>query len=130
MPNLPVLADASIWIKYFRNPSGQTTAHLQKLLRAGFVRTCGIILAEVLQGTKTEEELHLIHDLFQAIPYLDDLQEDWKNAALIVFRLRKKGVSLTLSDALIAAIAQRYNCVLFTLDKDFSRVPNLKLLNL
>lgn len=122
-----VLADAAIWINYFRKSRHSANDKFQKLLLAEQIRLCGVVLAEVLQGAKTQEEFELILTLIRAIPYLEESQEDWESAARLVFKLRKKGITLTLSDCLIATIAQRFNCFVFSLDKDFSKIPDLKL---
>ncbi|HEX4948017.1 MAG TPA: type II toxin-antitoxin system VapC family toxin [Blastocatellia bacterium] len=53
-------------------------------------------------------------------------EEDAKTAAELQVSLRKQGWQLGTIDALIAAIALRYDLILLTSDKDFSAVPNLK----
>ncbi len=81
----------------------------------------GIIVAEVLQG--------LTRDVAQMEGFLAqwDLLEPsgfatYREAAAIFRKARAQGVTLTTTDALIAAIALEHRAALFTLDKDFGRI--------
>ena len=52
--------------------------------------------------------------------------EDAMRAARLQFSLRRRGWQLGTVDALIAAIALRYDLTLLTTDGDFNAVPDLK----
>lgn len=52
-------------------------------------------------------------------------KEDAENAADLQVPLRQQGWQLATVDALIAAIALRYDLVLLSTDKDFQAVPDL-----
>ena len=49
-----------------------------------------------------------------------------EKAAEIAILARKNGITLPLSDILIAAIAMENNLSIYTLDKHFEQIPNLK----
>jgi predicted nucleic acid-binding protein len=49
---------------------------------------------------------------------------------VIYRRVRAKGISLTMIDTLIAAIAIEHDTSIFTLDQDFSRVARITRLAL
>ncbi len=51
---------------------------------------------------------------------------DAEQAANLQVFLRKRGWQLGTVDALIAAVALRYDLILLTTDKDFSAIPQLK----
>jgi predicted nucleic acid-binding protein len=53
-----------------------------------------------------------------------------RQAAHIFRSARAKGVAVTTTDALIAAITSEYSATLFTLDKDFARIANIIRLSL
>jgi tRNA(fMet)-specific endonuclease VapC len=57
--------------------------------------------------------------------YIPD-EADAERAAKLQISLRKQGWQLETVDALIAAVALRYNLILLTTDKDFRAVPQLK----
>ncbi|HOV89751.1 MAG TPA: hypothetical protein PKW07_03470 [Syntrophorhabdaceae bacterium] len=44
--------------------------------------------------------------------------------------LRRKGISLQLTDIAIAAIALEYNLPIFTIDKPFDNIPGINLYRL
>jgi predicted nucleic acid-binding protein len=54
---------------------------------------------------------------------------DAEYAATLQVDLRRRGWQINTVDALIATIALRYDLTLLTTDKDFSRVPDLKVEN-
>jgi len=54
---------------------------------------------------------------------------DGEVAAELQISLRRQGWQLETVDALIAAIALRYDLILLTTDKDFGAVPNLRCEN-
>ncbi|MBM7842304.1 type II toxin-antitoxin system VapC family toxin [Herpetosiphon giganteus] len=60
--------------------------------------------------------------------YLPD-ETDAVNAAEMQIALRRQGRQLATVDALIAALALRYDLVLLTTDKDFDAVPELRIEN-
>jgi len=49
----------------------------------------------------------------------------YRQAATIFRSARTKGVAVTTTDALIAAITSEYSSTLFTLDKDVARIANI-----
>lgn len=59
------------------------------------------------------------------ICYVPD-ESDAEQAAELQISLRRRGRQLETVDALIAAVALRYNLTLLTTDKDFSHIPQLK----
>lgn len=114
-----ILVDSSVWIDFFaplRRPAG---AELAKLIQEPVpLALTGIVVAEVLQG--------LTRDIAQIEHYLSmfELLEPagfttYREAAAIFRLSRSKGVSLTTTDCIIAAIALGYEATLFTRDRDF-----------
>jgi len=57
--------------------------------------------------------------------YIPD-EDDAEQAAELQILLRRRGRQLETVDALIAAVALRYDLALLTSDKDFSHIPQLK----
>ncbi|MFD3165831.1 type II toxin-antitoxin system VapC family toxin [Herpetosiphon sp. NSE202] len=56
-------------------------------------------------------------------------ETDAVHAAEMQIALRRQGRQLATVDALIAALALRYDLVLLTTDKDFDAVPELRIEN-
>lgn len=121
-----ILVDTTIWIDFFR-PRSKTGDQLEILLKENAVWTCGIVIFEILQGIKSMEEKNRILDLLGSLPYVEMTKELWKKSADLSFSLKRDGVTLPLSDIFIATIALENEFFLYTTDKHFSQIPNLKL---
>ncbi len=122
-----IMVDSSIWIEYFRGKLGQTEELIEKGLNEGFVCVTGPIVAELLQGVKNEKEYNLLSHCIDAIPYVNCEYEDWMTSGKIAFELRGRGIIIPLSDIVIATVAMRIEAPVYTLDKHFGKIPDLKL---
>lgn len=124
-----VLADSSAIIEFFR-PGGRedTRQEVGRLLDAGQLAICGIVVAELLQGVREDERAPL-QALIAEAQVWDLSFEDYARAGELGNALRRKGHKLPLSDLIIAALALRMRAPVLTLDlKDFGTIPGLKLL--
>ncbi len=121
-----ILADTTVWIEFFRTHS-ETGDTLESLIKEGLVLLCGIVLFEILQGVKTGEERSNVLGILSDLPYVEMSKSLWQKAGEISASLRKNGLNLPLSDILIAAIAIKNNLKIFTLDKHFEQIPEVKI---
>jgi len=124
--NSRILADTSVWIEFFR-PGAETGNKLEKLISTNTVWTCGIVLFELTQGLKSDEEKKDILDIFSGIPYVEMNAPLWQKAGELSASLKKKGLNLPFSDILLAAIAIEHKLSVFTLDKHFEQIPGVKV---
>jgi len=76
-----------------------------------------------LQGIKHENEGKRLQLLLKSINYLSTEDSDWLQTGQLAQQLRKKGLTLPLTDVLIATIAQRYAVPVLTLDKHSQFLP-------
>ncbi len=60
--------------------------------------------------------------LFTTIPYLEIIHDDWNTTGYTLQKLRGKGLSIPLTDVLIATVAIRNNMAVLTLDKHFQHL--------
>ncbi len=116
-----ILVDSSIWIEFFRRRPSSIHEPMDALLREIPVEVaiCGIILQEVLQGSKSEKEFQWVKTRFLMLPWLETTQQSHLSAARLSREIRYSGIALTSVDALIAAVAAQYDAALWTFDKDF-----------
>ena len=121
-----IIADTSVWIAFQRNPDSSTGRELNALLRNNDVAIIGPVLMEMLQGARTEDELHFLEENLSALQFIDADQTTWLNAGELSYRLKRQGITLPFADVVISAIALQYDAELFTLDSDFRRVPGLR----
>jgi len=121
-----ILADTSVWIEFFRLRSSFGDK-LEALLAENSVWLCGVILFELLQGVKSDDEKTLIVETLSDLRYVEMSQPLWEKCAELSASLKKKGLTLPLSDIFIAAIAIEHDLQIFTLDKHFEQIPKVKV---
>jgi hypothetical protein len=129
------IVDTSVWSQALRREHHRETPEVQKLailLREGErILLPGIILQEILQGIRRPEQFCEIREALSAFPMLEAMRDDHILAAELFNTCRAQGVQAATIDFLIAALAIRNECLLLTLDKDFSHIARhceLKLL--
>ncbi len=122
MRNL-VLVDTSAWICFFSRRGFEDLKNvLSSLLDEDRAATAGPILVELIQGTRTTEEKETIKTLMRGIHWLSVSDDLWHKAAEMAFVLRRKGVTSSAIDTLIAILAIEYRCILLHKDSHFELI--------
>jgi len=120
------LIDTSAWILGLkRNSSTQIKNILTEILDKDQSATTGIIILELLQGTKTKKEYEEIFSDLSALHYFKENREIWKKASLLGFELRRKGKTIPSTDLLIASISLYYNLNILHADNHFEIIKSL-----
>lgn len=122
-----VIVDTSVWVQAFRSPNSVEKQEVERLIRSGQAMMLGIVSTELLRGARDERELEALERRLGALPFLELSKETWREAGMLLFHLRRQGLSVPLPDALIAAIALEGGHEVYTLDEHFRRVPGLRL---
>jgi tRNA(fMet)-specific endonuclease VapC len=125
--NTGIIIDTSVWIDFFNQPQSLLTFHVKTLLRNRRVVLVGMVLAELLQGIKTPKEARLVQQSLGKLPFLEMTRDDWQQAGELSSSLRRKGITLPLSDLIVGAIAIREGVDIFTADPHFKKIPGLKI---
>ena len=120
-----ILVDTSVWIDFLSSfPSPAGTELRRMIAEAEPFALTGVVVTEILQGLK--------RDVSRIERYLSQWEmlepkgfATYREAAGIFRSARAKGVAVTTTDALIAAIASEHGAALFTLDKDFTRIAGV-----
>ena len=124
----PILIDTSVWIAYFRDRNARLSAEVDEILSNAEVVVPKIVLAELIQGAKTEREVAVLEDFFGAFTIIDQTKETWIKAGKLSYALKRKGKTVNLTDCYIAVIANENSCRLMTLDEHFREIrKSLKL---
>lgn len=121
-----VIVDTSILIEFFKGTEG-IAGEVSSLLQENRVIITGIVLAELLQGMKNLKEELMLDDFLLAVTMLELTTNIWLKAGKLALSLRRKGISLPLTDVAIATLAIEHNLSVFTLDRHFEQIPNLKI---
>ena len=120
-----ILVDTSILIDYFRSVENKAiqsfSTILDKHLPFGISH---LIYLEVLQGSRTEKDYKLLKKYLdtQVFYELKNAKESYAETAQMYLRLRKKGVTVSTIDCLIARVALENDLFLLHNDKDFTRI--------
>jgi len=118
----PVLIDTCAWIDFFKSQTGSLGNQVAELIEVNQAAITGVVIAELLQGIKHENEGKRLQLLLKSIHYLSTEDSDWLQARQLAQQLWKKGLTLPLTGVLNATIAQRYAVPVLTLDKHFQHL--------
>ena len=113
-----ILVDTSAWIEFFRKKEPWYSA-ISVLMDDKRICCSGIILAELIQGAKSEKELEVLRDFRHVFEFLDESVNLWQAAGELSNTLQRKGKSVGLSDCYLAASAKARKVKILTLDKHF-----------
>jgi predicted nucleic acid-binding protein len=61
------------------------------------------------------------------LPFLETTQSTWVSAGKISYTLRRKGITISTTDLIIASLALEYGCSIFSLDPHFEKIPDIAL---
>jgi predicted nucleic acid-binding protein len=118
-----VLIDTSAWIDFLRSSKGKTGDLVAGLIRSDKARITGPVIAELLHGIRNKKEVAQLDLLLETIPCQDITRDDWQTTGNTLRKLRKKGLTIPLTDVLIATVAQNNRMAVLTLDKHFLHLP-------
>lgn len=125
------LVDTSCWAFFFRLGKDIHTLAVQNTIRKledkNKIVTCGIVLAEFIQGLGKSQKENRIRQILENHGYLETFKEIYILAGELSKNLAEKGLKTPLSDCLIAATATIYKVTLVTDDPHFKRFSGLKL---
>lgn len=79
----------------------------------------GIVVAELLHGLKNTGEQRQMRWLLDRVRRLDTIEQDWDDAGNVLRGLREKGLTVPLTDAMLAVVARRNRIAVLTSDAHF-----------
>ena len=129
-----VLIDTSVWIDFFADRDLPHVATLQDLIeKEEDLSICGIILAEVLQGIRSDSDFAKTKAFLDDLIFLPMRHNTYVQSAELYRSLRKRGITIRKPvDCMIASVAIENDFSLLHNDRDFefiSKNSNLRLHN-
>ena len=122
-----ILVDTNVLINYWNNPKKLLELNISKDKHS----ICGIVKTELLHGAKSDDEADRMLGFFQSFNLIPIDEYDWEFAGLMLQTFRSQGISIPVSDALIAYIGIKYDIPVWTNDKHFKYMqaiyPELRL---
>jgi tRNA(fMet)-specific endonuclease VapC len=114
-----VLVDTSAWIEFFRKKE-PVYSQVMELIDSEKVCCLGIILAELLQGSRSDKEIDTLREFLHVFDFLPESVKVWERAGVLSSSLQRTGKRVGLADCYIAAAAKTNEVVVLTLDEHFS----------
>ncbi len=128
LTNEIVIADTSVWIHFLRGSSLHFQQQLVPLIMADRLATIPVIIMEILVGAKSEKEYDKLSKDMAALRCFDVSAELWQRASKLGYKLRHKGISVPLTDTLIAAVALENNALLLHTDRHYEMIASISTL--
>lgn len=116
------LIDTSVWIDYLQNATANISERVDKILAGRNVYVPKVVVAELIQGARSEKEIEVIKEFLDAFNIIEEGKDTWLKAGRLSYNLKKKGKTVNLTDCYIAVMANEHNCSVMTLDKHFKEI--------
>lgn len=116
--------DTSVWISYFRDGGSEFGDLIDELIDEGRVHANGVVLAELLTGARTQAELERLSAALSGLKYLPSDRSSFESAGRNGYALKRKGVSVPLSDVLIATDCLDHDLVLIETDRHYATIAS------
>lgn len=127
-----VLVDTSVWSLSIRRVPGvlnekerAVAAELRELISEGRAQLTGLVRQEILSGIRNPVQFDKLRMMLRAFPDVPVDTADHEAAARDSNLCKSKGITISIVDALICAVAKSRDWSLFTTDEDFDRLARL-----
>ncbi len=120
-----LLADTNIIIDYWKPSSKEVYETLDKVFDSNDIIIPGIVRAELLHGSRSEKNQREIHESMAEFDTLNLEGDDWEALGDQLYMYRKQGVTVPISDAIIACIAMTYGIPIWSRDGHFEMMKNV-----
>ena len=125
MTGEPVLVDTSCWIEFFNRPDTEVALSVRTLVVEDRAAISGVVLAELSQGAESREELLELRTSLGALIWAASDREVYARAGILGFELRRQGVTVPITDCVIAATAETIGGRMLTLDSHFRKLSKV-----
>jgi predicted nucleic acid-binding protein len=113
-----ILADTSILIEWSRMP----TVNVSRVLLSGSLAVCGITVAELYEGVRSEPERVDVDATLLRLGRVPMEEPVWRLTGRVMGAMTRKGTKVKFPDAAIAATAIHHQIPLWTRDGHFTWV--------
>jgi predicted nucleic acid-binding protein len=114
--------DTSVWILYFRDGRSEYGDFIDALIDENRVHINGIVLAELLTGARSPAEIDRLSLALAGLKFVPSDRSSFQSAGRSGFALKKKGISVPLSDIIIATDCVDHGFVLVESDRHYAAI--------
>lgn len=122
-----ILADTNVIIDFWDIPNDEYA----RIFEDNEIATCGVIKTELLRGSNSEKQFSQIEEALNDFTYFSFSEKDWISLSKLFITLKKNGLAVPFQDAMIAYLAIKHDCEVWTKDKHFKLMqvvlPSLRL---
>ena len=122
-----VIADTSAWIAFQTKPDSKLGREFDALLADDEIVMVGPVLAELLQGARSESDFSFFAERLGALAFLEADQETWIKAGELNYQLRARGRIIPMADLIVSALAIQHDIPVYTSARDYQEVPGLQI---
>ena len=120
----PVLIDSCFYIQQMRNGCDPLRMLAATAMQRDLV-TCGVVECEVGRGIRDERVLQKFQGFWDVMINVPTDNRLWDEVLATLWGLDRRGISVPLTDVVIACCAQRAGATVLTLDDHFKHFPGL-----
>ena len=113
------MIDTSIWIDYFAERNPELNDKIDDLLDENKIYINGIIISEILHGVKTENNYLDLKNYLDGLNYVETDKALFDKVGYYGFVMKKNGLTIPLSDLIIATQCVENSLTLFEKDKHY-----------
>ncbi len=123
-----VLVDSSFYINRMRQRQDPFHA-LRETSDRYDVYSCGVVKTEVCRGITAQRLYQNAVASFEVMCWVSTTDEIWDDTLALAWKLARKGITMQVTDMLIAVCALAVDAAVLTLDSDFDHVPGLHVIH-
>jgi predicted nucleic acid-binding protein len=124
-----IFVDTSVWVAAQRNPSSPDAERLRSLLDTDVVEVALPVRLELLAGVARKSR-RSFQRLFSALPVSYPTDGTWERLGRWVVNAADAGHRFTMTDLLVAALADERSALVWSLDSDFEHMEKLGFVRL
>jgi hypothetical protein len=127
-----ILVDTCVWVDFFNGHASLEADALVRLIDEEIdLLTCGVIVAELMQGIRDRKTLVTLERHFRELDWLTPREPDTYLTAAKLFReLRGRGITIRSTiDCLIAQLSAENEALLLSKDHDMELILNSGLVS-
>ena len=125
-----ILVDTNVIIDFWDKP----TEEAKYVFEENEIATCGVIKTELLRGSNSDKQFTQMEVALNDFTYLSFSEKDWILLSKQFITLKQNGLAVPFQDAMIAYLAIKNKCEIWTNDNHFKLMqvvlPELKLFSL
>ena len=120
------LIDTSAWIEQLRRDGdAKVRRQVETLLSAGDAAWCPLVRLELWNGARGEGERTVLEEMNVSIPSLEIDVAVWHHAVTLASGARDLGITVPVTDLLVASCARHHDVPLLHCDRHFGLIADL-----